>query len=97
MANISNKSLREWADWHDAEFADKVKDRKSWRILYYIARLFDLETVDDDGISRGTARDDLAHNAFSVVHELVEGVICGNIRSKADVNRHLQFVPILKF
>lgn len=97
MANISNKSLMEWANWHDADFADKVKNLRTWRVLYSIAALFDLETVDDDGISHGTARDDLPCYAFSVAHELVDGVMAGDILSKADIDHHLQFTPILRF
>lgn len=97
MANISNSTLQDWANEHDADFASKVEDLKIWRRLYSIASLFDLETVDDEGISHGTARDDLPCNAFMVAHELVEGVLNGNILSKADINHHLQFVPIVKF
>lgn len=97
MANISNKALQDWANWHDADFAAKVKSLKTWRVLYSIAKMFDLETVDDEGISHGTAREDLPCGAFTAAHELVEGVISGDIASKADIDRHLQFVPIIRF
>ncbi len=85
MANISNKALQEWADEHDADFAAKVKNLKIWRRLHTIARMFDLETVDDEGVSHGTARDDLPRNSFFVVHEIIGGVITGKIISKEDI------------
>lgn len=97
MANISNRALREWANEHESDFAVKVNDLKTWRLLYSIASLFDLETVDDEGVSHGTARDDLPRNAFYEVHELIDGVIAGDISSKADIIYQLQFVPILRF
>jgi hypothetical protein len=75
MANITNKFLLDWANEHDAEFAAMVDSLALWRMLYRIAVMYDLETVDDEGISHGTARDDLPYNSFYVVHKLVDDVI----------------------
>jgi hypothetical protein len=85
MANITNSAIRDWANEHDEDFAAKVKNLKMWRLLYAIARMYDLETVDDEGVSHGTARDNLPRGSFHVVHELIDGVIAGDILSKADL------------
>ncbi len=86
MANISNKDLQKWADEHEPDFAAKVKDIKKWRRLYTIARMYDLETVDDEGVSHGTARDDLPRNSLFVVHDLIDGVLSEKIISQRDID-----------